>query len=85
MIYALANMVGAGRARCCRPTACRTLTCRVAEEDYPVRSSILGGVGLVLVAGSLLAVALTGCGSSTASTESAQAGEAKGRPNSVVR
>jgi hypothetical protein len=51
----------------------------MAEEDYPVRSSILGGVGLVLVGGSLLAVALTGCGSGTASTESAQAGQSKGR------
>ena len=44
-----------------------------------MKSSILGGFGLVLVAGSLLAVALTGCGSSTASTESAQAGQSKGR------
>ena len=44
-----------------------------------MRSSILGGVGLVLVGGSLLAVALTGCGSSTASTESAQASQSKGR------
>lgn len=43
-----------------------------------MRSSILG-VGLVLVGGSLLAVALTGCGSGTASTESAQAGQSKGR------
>ena len=63
----------------CCATACRTLTCRVAEEDYPVRSSILGGVGLVLVGGSLLAVALTGCGSGTAGTENAQASQSKGR------
>lgn len=44
-----------------------------------MRSSILGGVGLALVGGSLLAVALTGCGSSTAGTDSAQAGQSKGR------
>ena len=40
-----------------------------------MRSSILGGVGLVLVGGSLLAVALTGCGSNTAGTESASKGQ----------
>jgi hypothetical protein len=42
-----------------------------------MRSSILGGFGLVLVAGSLLAVTLTGCGSSTASTASTDSGKAK--------
>lgn len=44
-----------------------------------MKSSILGRVGLVLVGGSLLAFALTGCGSGTASTESAQAGQFEGR------
>jgi hypothetical protein len=44
-----------------------------------VRSSILGGIGLVLVSGSLLAIALTGCGSGTAGTEIAQASQPEGR------
>ena len=44
-----------------------------------MRHSIPGGFVLVLVAGSLVAVALTGCGSSTANTEKAEAGEAKAR------
>jgi hypothetical protein len=46
-----------------------------------VRSSILDGVGLMLVGGSLLAVALTGCGNSTANTDGAQASESRGRSN----
>jgi hypothetical protein len=44
-----------------------------------MKRSTLGGVGLVLVVGSLAAVALTGCGTSTAKTESAEAGEGRGR------
>ena len=44
-----------------------------------MRSSILGGVGLVLVGGSLITVALTGCGNSTASTASTGFGKAKGQ------
>ena len=45
-----------------------------------MRRSILGGVGLSLVAGSLVAVALTGCGSSTANTGSA---EVSGQSNTL--
>lgn len=44
-----------------------------------MKSSILNGVGLVLVGASLLAVGMTGCGSSTAGTDSAQAGQSTGR------
>ncbi len=46
-----------------------------------MRRSILDGVGLVLAVGSLVAVALTGCGGGTANTESADVGAAKGRLN----
>jgi len=45
-----------------------------------MRRSIFDRLGLVSVAGSLIALALTGCGSSTAQPERAQAGEAKDRP-----
>jgi hypothetical protein len=51
----------------------------VAEEDYLVKSSILTSVRLALVGGGLLAVALTGCGSSTAGTDSDQASPSTGR------
>jgi hypothetical protein len=44
-----------------------------------VRTAIRSGVGLALVNGSLLAIALTGCGSGTAGTESAQASPSRGR------
>ena len=46
-----------------------------------MRRSIPGGGGLVLIAGSLVAFALAGCGGNTASTDSAQANEATGQPN----
>ena len=45
-----------------------------------MRCSILGGVGFVLLANSLLAVVLTGCGN-TSHTESAETGEASGWSN----
>jgi hypothetical protein len=47
-------------------------------EGDLVRSINISGVGLVLVAGSLLAVALTGCGNSTVSTASTNSSQAKG-------
>jgi hypothetical protein len=46
-----------------------------------VRRSILSGAGAVLIAGGILALALTGCGGSMARTDGAQAGEAGGRPS----
>jgi hypothetical protein len=46
-----------------------------------VRRLNLGGFELALVAGSLLAVALSGCADSAAQPERAQAGEAKARPS----
>jgi len=46
-----------------------------------VRRSILGGFGLVLLVGSLMAIALTGCGSSTEQTKNAQPHAAKDQPN----
>jgi Na+-transporting methylmalonyl-CoA/oxaloacetate decarboxylase gamma subunit len=42
---------------------------------------MLGGVGFVLLVGSLLAIAVTGCGNNTSHTESVEAGEARGRSN----
>ncbi len=45
-----------------------------------MKCSSLVAVGLLLVAGSFLGVALTGCGSSAAQTEGAQAREAKDQP-----
>ena len=49
-----------------------------------MRRLILGGVGLMLVAGSLVAVTLTGCGSSTANSEKTEAGEAKARSSTLA-
>lgn len=44
-----------------------------------MKSSFFNAVGLALVGGGLLVVALTGCGSSTAGTDSAQASQSTGR------
>ena len=45
-----------------------------------MKCSSLVGLGLALVAAGLMGVALTGCGSSAAQTEGAQAGEVKEQP-----
>lgn len=45
-----------------------------------MKSSILGPIGLALVVGGLLAVALTGCGGSTGGTEAAQTSQSTRRP-----
>jgi Na+-transporting methylmalonyl-CoA/oxaloacetate decarboxylase gamma subunit len=42
---------------------------------------MLGGVGFLLLVGSLLAIAVTGCGNNASHTESAEAGEATSRSN----
>ena len=50
---------------------------RKREENFPVRRLFPGDIGVVLVAGSLVAASLTGCGSSTASTANTDTGIAK--------
>jgi len=48
-----------------------------------MKCSSLVTVGLALVAAGLMGVALTGCGSSAAQTEGAQAGETKPQPKAT--
>jgi hypothetical protein len=46
-----------------------------------VRRSLLSDAGIALIVSGIMALALSGCGGSTAPTDAAEGGEAKGRPS----